>query len=161
MNTNILLAVDVATVSPLRHVSSAVDMTRALIRDDTDRVIVLHVREFSVARLPRTMFQHGGAPGRRAVDEVVSGLRAAGIRASGVVREADFGHVAQTIVDAAHEFDARVIVLGSRSRTGLPRVPVHDVATHVLHKCSLPVLVVPPCNEPTRSQPCPVASRTY
>jgi nucleotide-binding universal stress UspA family protein len=153
MKTNILLAVDVATVSPLRHVSSAVEMTRTLVRDDTDRVIVLHVREFSVPRLPRTMLEHGGAPGRRAVDEVVSGLRAAGIRASGVVREADFGHVAQTIVNAAHEFDARVIVLGSRSRTGLPRIPVHDVATHVMHKCALPVLVVPPSDELADSEP--------
>jgi nucleotide-binding universal stress UspA family protein len=155
MTTNILLAVDVATVSPLRHVSSAVEMTRQLIRDDTDRVIVLHVREFSVPRLPRTMLDHGEATGRRAVDEIVSGLRAAGIHASGVVREADFGHVAQTIINVAHEYDARLIVLGSRSRTGLPRIPVHDVATHVLHKCTLPVLVVPPSDERAGSEACP------
>jgi nucleotide-binding universal stress UspA family protein len=154
MNTNILLAVDVAAGSPLRHVSSAVEMTRALVRDDTDRVIVLNVREFSVPRLPRTMLEHGGAPGRRVVDEVVSSLRSTGVNASGVVREADFGHVAQTIVDAAHEFDARVIVLGSRSRTGLPRIPVHDVATHVMHKCTLPVMVVPPTDEPADAEFC-------
>lgn len=51
--------------------------------------------------------------------------------------------LAQAILDAARDFDAHVIVLGSRSRTGLPRVPFGSVATHLLHLATLPVLIVP------------------
>lgn len=141
--TNILLAVDVMPGDPLRHVSAAVEMTRELIRDDADQVVVLHVRDFSIARLGRMMTDNGGADGGRAVRAVVSALRTAGVRARGQVREADLGHVAETILDAAREFDARVIVLGSRSRTDLPRNPVGSVAERLLHQSTVPVLIVP------------------
>jgi hypothetical protein len=55
------------------------------------------------------MRDQGGISGRRAVDEVVPELRTA--HACGLIREADFGHVAPTILDVAGEFDARWIVL--------------------------------------------------
>lgn len=76
--TTILLAIDVSPGRPLQHVGRAIDMAARQIRDDTDRVIVLHVREFSLPRLARTMRDHGGAPGRRAVSQVVADLRSAG-----------------------------------------------------------------------------------
>jgi nucleotide-binding universal stress UspA family protein len=117
-------------------------MAAELVRDAVDQVVVVHIREFSVPKLARTMRDHGGVSGRDAVDRVVTSLRSAGIRASGLIREADTGHVAQTILEAAAEFDARVIVLGARGRTDLPRVPF-DAATHLLHLCTLPVLIVP------------------
>ncbi len=143
-HTNILLAIDVATHdNPLGHVSAAVAMTHELIRNDAEQVVVLHVREFSVARLHRMMTDGGGAEGQRAVRSIVSRLRASGIHACGEVREADMGHVAQTIIDAAREFDARVIVLGSRGHTDLPRSPIGSVAAHVLHHAAIPVLIVP------------------
>jgi len=143
VKTNILLAIDVAPGHPLRHVEEAVKMAAELVRDAADQVVVVHIREFSVPKLVRTMRDHGGASGRDAVDQVVANLRSAGIRASGLIREADTGHVAQTILAAAAEFDARVIVLGARARTDLPRVPL-DAATHLLHLSTLPVLIVPP-----------------
>jgi nucleotide-binding universal stress UspA family protein len=142
MKTNILLAIDVAPEYPLRHVEEAAKMAAELVRDSRDQVIVVHIREFSVPKLARTMRDHGGTSGRGAVDQVVADLRSAGIRASGLIREADTGHVAQTILAAAAEFDARIIVLGARGRTNLPRVPF-DAATHLLHLSTLPVLIVP------------------
>lgn len=143
MKTNIVLAVDVASGSPSRHVTAAVEITRELIRDRADRVVVLHVQEFSIPQLARNMRDHGGASGRRVVDDVVFVLRATGIRADGLVREADFGHVADTILAVADEFDARLIVLGSRGATDLPRVPAGSVATHLLRHARLPVLIAP------------------
>ena len=71
MRTAIMLAVDVAPGEPLRHVRVAVDIVRALVRDDADRVIVMHVREFSLPKLARTMQDHGCTSGRRVVDAVV------------------------------------------------------------------------------------------
>jgi nucleotide-binding universal stress UspA family protein len=144
MKNNILLAVDVANDKPLHHVSGTVDMIHDLVQSDIDRVIVLHVKEFSVPRLARSMRDQGGVSGRCAVDEIVAQLRARHIHANGLIREADFGHVAPTILDVAAEFDARCIVLGSRSRGEFPRVPVGSVTTHLLRLATLPVLIVPP-----------------
>jgi nucleotide-binding universal stress UspA family protein len=144
MKSNILLAVDVTRGSPVQHVSRALDLVRELVRDGADHVIVLHVREFSVLRLARTMQDGGGVSGRRAVDEVVASLRAAGIHASGQILEADIGHVSRTILDAAEHFEARLIVLGARSRTDLAHIPIGGVATHLLRSSTLPVLIVPP-----------------
>jgi nucleotide-binding universal stress UspA family protein len=142
MRTNILLAIDVPAGAP-RHISAEMAVLRELIKDNADHVIVLHVQEFSIPRLAANMLDHGGASGRRVVDNIVAALRAAGMNASGLVREADFGHVGETILNAADEFDARVIVLGSRSRTQFPRVPSGRVATHVVHHSMRPVLIDP------------------
>ncbi len=140
--TTILLAIDAPPGKPLQHVNRAIEMAARLIRDKTDHVIVMHVREFSLARLARTMRDEGGAPGRLAVHQVVADLRRAGIRASELIREADTGHVAQTILAAAAEYNAGLIILGTRERTDLPRTPL-DMATHLLHLSRLPVLIVP------------------
>lgn len=146
MRTNILLAIDAPTEGPW-CLNAAADMIRELIRDHADHVIVLHVKEFSIPKLASNMADHGGRSGRLAVDATVAGLRGAGIQASGLVREADFGHVARAILDAADEFDARVIVLGARRHAGSPRLPLGGVASHVLHLATRPVLTVPHAND--------------
>ena len=143
MRTNILLAIDAPTGGPW-YLNPAAEMIRELIRDHADHVIVLHVKEFSIPKLATTMADHGGRSGRLAVDASVAGLRAAGIQASGLVREADFGHVARAILDAADEFDARVIVLGARRRTDSSHLLLGGVASHVLHLATRPVLTMPP-----------------
>jgi nucleotide-binding universal stress UspA family protein len=135
---NILLAVDLAQGEPAWHVSGAAEVARELVRDRADHVIVLHVREFAVSRLMPMMIEHGGADGQRAVNEIVSALRTAGVNASGLVREADTGHVAQAILDASAEFGARFIVLGSARR----RVPLGSVANYVARFAEVPVVTV-------------------
>jgi hypothetical protein len=52
------------------------------------------------------------------------------------------GRVAQTILAAAAEVGADLIVLGAREDTNLPRTPL-DMASHLLHLSRLPVLIVP------------------
>lgn len=86
---------------------------------------------------------HGGRPGRLAVEATVAGRRAAGIQASGLIRKADFGHVARAILDAAGECGARVIVLGACRRIDSPHLPLGGVATQVPHRTRRPVLTVP------------------
>lgn len=158
MRTNILLAIDAPTGGPW-YLNPAADMIRELIRDHADHVIVLHVKEFSIPKLARNMADHGGRSGRLAVDATVAGLRAAGIQASGLVREADFGHVARAILDAADEFDARVIVLGASSRAGSPWLPLGGVASHVLHLATRPVLTVPHADSSRDQAPRRLAAR--
>jgi hypothetical protein len=82
----------------------------------------------------------------------VSDLQAAGVSAEGEIREAHYGHVAAAILKAAQDHDARIIVLGSSSRTDLPRMPLGSVSTRLLHMATRPVLIVPD-RPPRPSQP--------
>ena len=143
MNKNILLAVDAAKRDPARHVLAAADMTRDLSRDSGDHVIVLHVHEFAVGRFGRIRVDCGDGEGEGVVDKIVSDLKAAGVSAEGEIREANLGHIAAAILDAAQHHDARLVVLGSSSRTDLPRVPLGSVASRLLHMATRPVLIVP------------------
>lgn len=140
---NILLAVDCVPGRPHPGPGAVVRLARQLVRDSADHVIVLYVREYSVARIGAMMADRGGSRGRRVIDEIVAALRDAGIAARGMVREADIGHVAQAILDAAAAADARVIVLGACRRESLPRLPLGSIAARVLREARVPVLIMP------------------
>lgn len=142
MRSNIMLAVNAVAGQSWRSAAAA-RMARELVRDSADHVVVLYVREFSVLRIGRMVADHGGTAGQHAVDEIVAGLRASGVDARGLVREADAGHVAQVIIDAAQEADARVIVLGSGGGPGSGHLPLGSVAARVMHRAPLPVLIAP------------------
>jgi nucleotide-binding universal stress UspA family protein len=143
MKTNVLLAVDVSKDDSLGHVPAAVEMIRSLVDRDIDSVIVLYVEEFSLPGLAHHIRDHVGIPCHRKVDEVVAALRSDHIHANALIREADFGHVAPTILEVAEKFDVRCIVLCSRSRSELPRLPIGSVTAHLLRLAKLPVVIVP------------------
>ena len=143
MSSTVLLAVDVVAGKPRADSFAAAQLARGLVRDSADHVVVLYVREFSIRRIGRMVADHGGTVGQRAVNEIVAGLRDAGIQASGLVREADGGHVGQVIAEAARDLDARVIVIGSGRHVSWPHIPLGSVAMRVLHLAMVPVLVVP------------------
>jgi nucleotide-binding universal stress UspA family protein len=87
-------------------------MTREMVRDGADHVVVLQVREFSVGRLASMMREHGGADGRQAVDEIVTGARA--IVLSSARRRIPIGSVASHIVQVA---EIPVVIV---PRAGMP-----------------------------------------
>lgn len=139
-----MLAVHAAAADdPAGHVPAAAAMTRELSRDSGDRVIVLHVHEYSVGRYGRIRVDCGDGEGERTVDTIVADLKAHDVNAETEIRETHVGHIAATILAAAHDHDARLVVLGSSSRTDLPRIPLGSVATRLLHTATLPVLIVP------------------
>jgi nucleotide-binding universal stress UspA family protein len=150
MSKNILLAVDAAAYDPARNVMAAADMTRELARDSGDHVIVLHVHEFAVGRFGRMQIDCGDGEGEGVVEKVVSDLRGAGVSAEGEISQVNTGHVAKAILTAATHRDARLVVLGSSSRTDLPRVPLGSVATRLLHMATRPVLIVPRPDTPAK-----------
>lgn len=76
-------------------------------------------------------------------------------QAVGCGREAP---TAAGILKAAQEHDARLIVLGSSSRTDLPRIPLGSVSTRLLHMAARPVLIVPRGDTPTEAAPSPAAA---
>jgi nucleotide-binding universal stress UspA family protein len=158
VSKNILLAVDAATRNPVRHILAAADMTRELSRDNGDHVIVLHVHEFATGRFGRLRVDCGDGDGERVVEEIVSDLRAAGVSAAGEIRETSLGHIAAAILKAAQEHDARIVVLGSSSRTDLPRMLLGSVAGRLLHMATRPVLIVPRPDVPAGDARTPAAA---
>jgi hypothetical protein len=136
MSKNILLAVDAASHDPARHVEAAAAMTRDLSRDSGDHVIVLHVHEFATGRFGRIRVDCGDGEG----EGVVSNL----------------GHIARAILHAAQDHDVRLMVLGSSSRTDLPRILLGSVASRLLHMATRPILIVPRTD--AHAEPAPAAA---
>jgi nucleotide-binding universal stress UspA family protein len=123
-------------------------MTRDLSRDSGDHVIVLHVHEFATGRFGRIQVDCGDGDGEKVVEKIVSDLRMAGVSADGEIAEAHYGHIAAAILKAAERHDARLVVLGSSSRTDLPRMLLGSVASRLLHMAARPVLIVPRTGTP-------------
>jgi nucleotide-binding universal stress UspA family protein len=143
MNKTVLLAVDVARREISRHVDAATRETMEICKGMGDRVVVLHVHEFAYGRFGRLQVDCAEGEGEKVVDQIVADLRAAGVAAEGQIRAADFGHVARAVLAAADECDARMVVLGSSSRTDLPHLPFGSVSNRLLHMARRPVLIVP------------------
>ena len=147
MNRTILLAVDAPRHSrpgaAMEHVNAAAKETLQLSRETGDRVLVLHVHEFAYGRFGRMQVDCADGEGEKVVEQIVSDLRTAGVTAEPEIRTTDFGHIARAILDTAHECDARIVVLGSSSRTDLPYLPFGSVSTRLLHLARRPVLIVP------------------
>jgi nucleotide-binding universal stress UspA family protein len=139
----VVLSVDVTHQLSAHNVAAAVEMTRDLARDTGDRVVVLHVHEFAVGRFGRLQVDCGEGDGERIVAEIVAGLKQAGVNAEGAVREANVGHVARKILAVADEYDARILIVGSSSRTDVPHLPYGSVSHRLLHLARRPVLIVP------------------
>jgi nucleotide-binding universal stress UspA family protein len=76
------------------------------------------------------------------LDHALVQLKAAGADASGEVRHAFIGGVANEIIRAAHEDEADVIVMGTRGLTEFSALVVGSVTHNVLHAADLPVLLV-------------------
>jgi nucleotide-binding universal stress UspA family protein len=72
-------------------------------------------------------------------EDAAAQLRAAGRSATADVRTGD---AATEIIEAAAEWDADAVVIGSRGRTGLTRLVLGSVARNVLHGGQTSVLVV-------------------
>jgi nucleotide-binding universal stress UspA family protein len=142
MSKTVLLAVDTAHHELDEHVAAAVEMIKDLVHSD-DRVVVLHVHEFAVGRWGRIQVDCAEGHGEQLVSDIVATLGSAGVKAEGSIREADYGHVARRILAEAENCGARMLVLGSSSRTDLPRVPFGSVSSRLLHIASMPVLIVP------------------
>jgi len=152
MSKTIVLAVDTARHELSEHVAAAVEMTKDVAHPD-DKVIVLHVHEFAVGRFGRMQVDCADGQGESLVASIVEDLRKSGLSAEGVIKEADYGHVARAILAAADRYPARLLVLGSSSRTDLPWVPFGSVANRLLHISSLPVLIVPMRHDATVTVP--------
>jgi nucleotide-binding universal stress UspA family protein len=104
-------------------------------------VVVLHVREHDLSKFPVVPPESRGEA-QSFVDDAVTKLTAAGVKAVGSTRDAVIGFTGAGIVDEAGGLEADVILLGSRGRRELAE-RLHGSTGHkVLRLADRPVLVV-------------------
>jgi nucleotide-binding universal stress UspA family protein len=140
----VLLAVDDSKFS-----ASALGAVISHIPPQGTEVLVLHVVE-PVTPFPPPQMSPGYAPelealmkeGRQMVSRDVERLRAAGFKAEGVVENGD---IKGKIIDAAAEWRADLIVLGSHGRSGVRRFLLGSVAENVARHahCSVQIVRLP------------------
>ena len=120
-----------------RALATAVAVTR-----DGGRLVIAYIEQEVVGK--------GGSPVPITAEEVEAEIRreAKALKEDGLdvafhVHRAVLGGPAPAIVKVAHEFNAQLIVVGTRGRSALAGLLVGSVAQRLLHLSDLPVLAVP------------------
>ena len=106
------------------------------------RVRVVHIWNLEVHHRHGYWDVEIRAEAERLVDAAVNRLRAAGVVADGEIYRADGAHVAAAIISIAREFDADLVVVGSRGLSDWESIFKHSVSHQVLSAVDCPVLVV-------------------
>jgi nucleotide-binding universal stress UspA family protein len=96
--------------------------------------------------LPDEVFEEVGKEAQKTADEGAELATAAGFDASSIAKEGE--RPWQTILDAAKEVDAGVIVLGSHGRGSVESAVLGSVATAVAQHAYLPVMICRPAEQP-------------
>jgi nucleotide-binding universal stress UspA family protein len=87
------------------------------------------------------VYEHTVANAKTFADSIKERAISANIRADSIVKD---GEVFKVIIDAAKEYQADMIVMGSLGRTGIKRLLMGSTAERVLGHASFPVLIVKP-----------------
>jgi nucleotide-binding universal stress UspA family protein len=136
MFSRILLAID---DSPSSQV--ALSYASALAHQSHAAVRVVHVNEYLVGGRGFTVETQAQAISH--LEDAVATLRAAGIPTAGSLYLTHCFGVDARIADAAHEWSADVILLGSRRRRRFARFGGKGMRERVTSLTSLPVLTAP------------------
>jgi nucleotide-binding universal stress UspA family protein len=136
MFNRILLAIDDSDSSEV-----AISFATALAREYSSAVRVVHVNEFLVGGRGVTVETQAQAIGH--LEHAVGALRAAGIATEGSLYLTSCFGVDARITNAAHDWSADVIVLGSRRRRRFARMGGKGMRERVTSLTSLPVLTAP------------------
>jgi len=125
-----------------QHDSKTLAAAEELARLSGGQVRVLHVwgghLSDRVGFGPDEAHDHGS----KLVNTAVADLVAAGLKATGTVRDSPSGLVATEILEEAEESRASVIVMGSRGRGDLKGLLMGSTTHKVLQRGRLPVVVI-------------------
>jgi nucleotide-binding universal stress UspA family protein len=134
MFERILLAVD---GSP--HSTEAVPVAADLAFRYGGELVVFHARELDLVTGEEV---ESSAEANELVDGLVRDLKDTGINARGEIVSVPAGGAARAIVEAARDEDAGLVVLATRGLSDWSRLLVGSVSHDVVHRASVPVLVV-------------------
>src|ERR1035437_3886611 len=124
------------------------DVSRASVtqlRTEHTEVRVLHVLQPSAPAPPQMApgyapeLDDEKTPARELVERIASDLRCAGFKVDTAV---EVGDIRERIIDAAEDWGADLIVVGSHGRSGIPRFLLGSVAEFVARhaKCSVEIV---------------------
>jgi nucleotide-binding universal stress UspA family protein len=136
MFNRIVLAVDDSKSSEV-----AISFATALATQYSSAVRVVHVNEYLVGGRGFTAETQSEAIGH--LERAVSALRAAGVATEGSLYVASCFGVDARIANAAHDWSADLIILGSRRRRRFARLAGKGMRERVTSLTSLPVLTAP------------------
>src|ERR1035441_6306264 len=120
------------------------DVLQAVItqfRPEHIEVRVLHVLQPSAPAPPQMApgyapeLDDQKKPAHELVEQIASELRCAGFKVDAAV---EVGDIRERIIDAAEEWGADLIVVGSHGRSGIPRLLLGSVAEFVARQSLLP-----------------------
>jgi nucleotide-binding universal stress UspA family protein len=137
MFERIVVAVDTSD-----HAKRTLDASYELAQLSGGEARVLHVREGRFIGRAGVIADEGRSEAHQIVEEAVAHLIAGGVKATGSVRASLSGRVAAEILSEAADFNASVIVMGSRGASDLVGLVVGSTTHKVLHLGMIPVLVV-------------------
>ncbi len=125
---------------------SAIDYAVGLAKTLGATVVLLHAYEIPVVGFPDGAMVVTADLGERMLEGAQSGLdkelariSARGVTVRSMVKQGDAW---RSILDAAEEVGADLIVMGTHGRKGLPRVLIGSVAEKVVRTATIPVLTV-------------------
>jgi len=154
MYSRILVAVDGSATSD-RALVHAVDLAR----ESGAALRIAHVVDMGWATIApelaidlRSRAEAVRAEGRAVMEAALAIARDAGQQAESMLLETStpLQHVPEAIVDAAIEWRADLLVLGTHGRKGVERLLLGSVADGVVRHSPMPVLLMPPHAGPAR-----------
>ena len=137
MYEKMLVAVDQSEYS-----DRAVEVARDLAHVSGAEVLVLHVKKMILGVSGDLLDAEEESEVMKLLDKDAHRFEEIGVPVSVQVRTAEVGRTAHQIVEAATEFGADAIVMGSRGRSALSALVLGSVAQGVLHLAKKRVLVV-------------------
>src|SRR5580704_8458214 len=146
MFTRILLAIDDSASS-----EAAVSFATAMARQSSAAVRVVHVNEYLVGG--RGFAVETQSEAIELLERAVGTLRSAGVPTEGSLYLTSCFGVEARIANAAHDWSADVIVLGSRRRRRFARLGGKGMREKVTSLTSLPILTAPAPLEVGRKTP--------
>ncbi len=124
------------------HASAALSAAGDIAKQTGGEVRVIHVRELTPAIRAGLVPSESPEAASEVVTDAVRELEAAGVKASGVTRNAIAGHVAVELLEEAKASGSSVIVLATRGLSDLAGLVLGSTTHKVLHLGHIPVLVV-------------------
>ncbi|MCW5850253.1 MAG: universal stress protein [Anaerolineae bacterium] len=130
-----------AAIPPAADLARAFDWTVTLLRVVTPSTPVVVDPELQRPLLSETLLQQAKVDAEQYLASVADGLRREGLRVQLCLR---VGEAAEAILDECSASGASLVVMATHGRTGLGRLLYGSVAGEVLHRGTLPLLLVRP-----------------
>jgi len=141
MKTNTFARILLATDGS-EPAEAAADVTASFARASGAKVLVLHVWNLELHHRHGAWDVEARVEARAIVGQTVAHLRAYGVESEGEISRADTQHVAAAVAEAARQYQADLVVVGSRGLSDWQSLISHSVSHELLTAIDSPILIV-------------------